>query len=85
MRRAGAFSGSGREPTWAGALVFLNVGFMGGPDPVLYLYLRFGGRLPEVLLALEKRSYDARVGGIFIDGPSTAGVMDALNFVSRDE
>ncbi len=80
----GAFAGGGGEPTWAGALVFLNVGFMGGPDPVLYLHPRFGGRLPGALLALEKRSYDARAGGIVVDSPSTAGVMRALNFVSRD-
>ena len=80
----GAFAGGGGEPKWAGALVFLNAGFMGGADPVLYLHPRFGGRLPGALLALEKRSYDAQAGGIVVDGPSTAGVMGTLNFVSRD-
>ncbi|MDP9411664.1 MAG: hypothetical protein M3R38_06255 [Actinomycetota bacterium] len=79
----GTFAGGGGEPTWAGAFVFLNVGFLGGPDPVLYLHPRFGGRLPDALLALETRGYDARAGVIVV-GPSTAGVMDALNFVSRD-
>lgn len=81
---AGAFAGGSGEPTWAGALVFLNVGFMGGPDPVLYLHPRFGGRLPEALLALETRGYDARAGAIIVDGPSAADVVGALNFVSRD-
>jgi len=80
----GAFAGGGGEPTWAGALVFLNVGFMGGPDPVLYLHPRFGGRLPGVLLTLEKRIYDARAGAIAVDKPSTTGVLGALKFVSRD-
>jgi hypothetical protein len=80
----GAFAGGSGEPTWAGALVFLNVGFTGGPDPVLYLHPRFGGRLPEALVALERRSYDARAGAIVIKEPSATGVLGALKFVSRD-
>lgn len=80
----GAFAGGVGEPTWAGALVFLNVGFLGGPDPVLYLHPRFGGRLPEALLALERRRYDAQAGVIVVDDPSATGVLDALGFVSRD-
>jgi hypothetical protein len=65
--------------------VFLNVGFLGGPDPVLYLHPRFEGRLPEALQPLERRTYDAEVvGAIVTEEPSTTGVLGALRFVSRD-
>ena len=80
----GAFAGGSGEPTWAGALVFLNVGFLGGPDPVLYLHPRFGERLPGALQTLERRGYDARAGAIFVEEPSATGVLGALKFVSRD-
>lgn len=60
----GVFAEGSGEPTWAAALAFLNVGFLGGPDPILYLHPRFRGRLPEVLLTLERRSYDAEAGKI---------------------
>ena len=80
----GVFAGGSGQPTWAAALVFLNVGFLGGPDPVLYLHPRFEGRLPEGLEALERRTYDAEVGAIVTVEPSTPGVLGALRFVSRD-
>jgi len=79
----GVFAGGSREPTWTGALMFLNVGFLGGPDPMLYLHPRFEGRLPEVLEALERRTYDAEVGAIVAEEPSTTGVLGVLRFVSR--
>jgi len=63
--------------------MFLNVGFLGGPDPMLYLHPRFEGRLPEVLEALERRTYDAEVGAIVAEEPSTTGVLGVLRFVSR--
>jgi hypothetical protein len=80
----GVFAGGSGEPTWAAALVFLNVGFQGGHDPVLYLHPRFEGRLPEALQALKRRIYDAEVGAIVTVEPSTTGVLGALRFVSRD-
>ena len=80
----GAFGKGSGEPTWAAALAFLNVGFLGGPDPILYLHPRFGGRLPEALLTLERRTYDAGAGKIVMREPSKTGVLDALKFVSRD-
>jgi hypothetical protein len=64
--------------------VFLNVGLLGDPDPVLYLRPRFEGRLPEALQALERRIYDAQVGAIVTEEPSRTGILDALRFVSRD-
>ncbi len=75
--------GSG-EPTWAAVLAFLNVGFLGGPDPVLYLHPRFGGRLPEALVALENRRYDAEARKIIASKPALTNVLNELNFVSRD-
>ncbi len=80
----GVFAGGSGEPTWAAALAFLNVGFLGGPDPVLYVHPRFGGQLPEALLALERRSYDAGAGKIVAREPSTAEILSGLRFVSRD-
>lgn len=80
----GVFAGGSGKPTWAAALVFLNVGFLGGPDPVMYLHPRFEGRLPEALQALERRTYDAEVGAILTEEPSSTGVLGALRFVSRD-
>ena len=80
----GVFDGGSGEPTWAAALMFLNVGFLGGPDPVLYLHPRFEGRLPEALQALERRIYDAQVGAIVTIEPSTTSVLGHLRFVSRD-
>lgn len=80
----GAFAGGSGEPTWAGALAFLGVGFLGGPDPVLYLHPRFGGRLPEALLALERKSYDAGAGKVMVQKPSTIDLLSELRFVSRD-
>jgi hypothetical protein len=80
----GAFAGGSGEPTWAAALAFLNVGFLGGPDPILYLHPRFGGRLPNALLDLERRSYDAGTGKIIVREPSETGVLSRMRFVSRD-
>jgi hypothetical protein len=80
----GVFAGGSGEPTWAAALAFLNVGFLGGPDPILYLHPRFEGRLPEALEVLEKRTYDVEAGAIVTEKPSTTGVLGTLNFVSRD-
>lgn len=80
----GVFAGGRGDPTWAAALAFLNVGFLGGHDPILYLHPRFEGRLPEALEALERRTYDAEAGAIVTKKPSTTGVLGALRFVSRD-
>ena len=80
----GVFAGGRGEPTWAAALAFLNVGFTGGPDPILYLHPRFRGRLPEALLTLERKTYDAEAGKIIMREPSKSRVLDALKFVPKD-
>ena len=80
----GTFSKGSGEPTWAAALAFLNVGFLGGPDPILYLHPRFRGELPGALLALERRRYDAEAGAIIRDKPTTTRVLSSLGFVSRE-
>ena len=77
----GLFSKGAGEPTFAGVLAFVNVGLRGGVDPVLYLHPRFVGRLPDALLTLERRAYDANAQGIVIREPSVTGVLEALNFV----
>lgn len=80
----GVFAGGSGEPTWAAALAFLNVGFLGGPDPILYLHPRFWGRLPSALQTLEQKSYDAGVGRIDVQEPSKIHLLSELGFVSRD-
>jgi len=80
----GVFTSGSGEPTWAAALAFLNVGFLGGPDPVLYLHPRFRGQLPGALLTLERRRYDAEAEAIVTDKPMTTDVLSELGFVSRN-
>lgn len=80
----GAFGRGSGEPTWAAALAFLNVGFLGGPAPILYLHPRFEGRLPSALLALKRRRYDAEAGAIVTDKPTTTDVLSELRFVSPE-
>lgn len=80
----GVFCKGTGEPTWAALLAFLNVGFLGGPDPILYLHPRFKGRLPEALLNLERRQYDAGAGAITSIEPRLTNVLNELDFVSRD-
>lgn len=76
--------GSG-EPTWAAALAFVNVGFLGGPDPILYLHPRFAGQhLPASLLALETRAYDVEAKKLVAREASSMGILNALGFVPRN-
>lgn len=49
-------------PTIAGVLAFMEVGFSGVSDPVLYLHPRFNGPLPESLKGLEQRTYQEGKG-----------------------
>lgn len=80
----GMFAEGSGEPTWAAVLAFLGVGFMGGPDPILYLHPRFEGKLPDALLALEERVYDPELGKFIVREPLRAGVLEGMGFVSRD-
>lgn len=79
----GIFATGSGEPTWAAALAFVNVGFLGGPDPVLYLHPRFKGRLPDTLLTLEKRTYDVEAGKPIVQGSSRIGALNEMGFVSQ--
>jgi hypothetical protein len=45
----------GKEPTFAGALVFANLGMVDGPDPTLYMHPRYRGPLPGGLAGLRRR------------------------------
>jgi hypothetical protein len=53
----GAFRASpaGKEPTFAGALVFANLGMLGGSDPILYLHPRYRGLMPAAISGLRRR------------------------------
>lgn len=80
----GIFAEGSGEPTWAAALAFVNVGFLGGPDPILYLHPRFAGHLPASLLALEKRTYDVEAGRPMVLEASSTDVLNEMEFVSRE-
>ena len=78
------FDRSGRKATWAAALAFLNIGFMGGRTRSTVPLPRFRGRLPSAFQALERSSYDARVGKIISQVPSTTYLFSKLWFATRD-
>ena len=70
------------SPTCAGVLAFMEVGFPGVADPVLYLHPRFTGVLPESLKRLERRTL--REGnGIHVERATIHNFMSSLGFVSR--
>jgi hypothetical protein len=52
---SGVFGRGHGKPTFAGALAFANLGWTGGPDPVLYMHPRFTGELPSALRHLRRR------------------------------
>lgn len=80
----GIFNKGTGTPTWAAVLAFVNVGLRGGADPVLYLHPRFEGKLPDALLTLERRAYDAGAEGVEIQEPSATGILAGLGFVPPD-
>lgn len=79
----GAFGAKRSEPpTYAGVLAFMEVGFPGVADPVLYVHPRFDGQLPESLKRLEQRTY--REGsGVCVHRATIHNVAGPLGFVSR--
>lgn len=54
----GSFNQGEGNPTLAGILAFLTVGFSDVSTPVLYRHPRFTGELPAELLQLEQHIYD---------------------------
>lgn len=52
---SGAFGRGKGEPTFAGALAFVNLGMRGGEDPILYVHPRFEGDLPDEIRTLRRR------------------------------
>ena len=63
-------------------LAFVNVHLRGGVDPVLYLYPRFQGDLPETLTSIERRSLDPVAGSVNMVPSRGPGFMKGLCFVS---
>jgi hypothetical protein len=78
----GAFNtSSNKPPTYAGVLAFLNVGFWGGPAPLLYNHPRFIRHLPESILGLEQHRYDKASNEIQVISAKTNDLMQRLKFV----
>jgi hypothetical protein len=79
----GVFGANRPEPpTCAGVLAFMEMGFPGVADPVLYLHPRFTGVLPESLKRLEQRTLSAGKG-IHVERATIHNFMSSLGFVSR--
>jgi hypothetical protein len=68
----------GKEPTFAGALIFASLGMLGGPDPILYLHPRFRGTLPAAITGLRRR-YATDDGIQEVDGVR-AGLLATLGW-----
>jgi hypothetical protein len=78
----GVFNRGGVEPTFAAVLAFVNVNFPGGPDPVLYLHPRFQGSLPESLMSIERRYYNAHTETVEVRPSRKTRFITQLGFVS---
>jgi len=79
----GVFGSKRSEPpTIAGVLAFMEVGFPGVADPVLYLHPRFNGPLPESLKRLEQRTYQEGKG-VSVQRATIHNVAAPLGFVAR--
>jgi len=75
---SGVFGRGTGKPTFAGALAFAELGWHGGPDPLLYLHPRFVGRLPAALMSLRRRVLTATE---IVDVPSTTeGLLERLDW-----
>jgi hypothetical protein len=68
---------------FAAVLVFHDLGFVRGPDPVMYMHPKFAGRLPPELDFLERRELTDH--GISVTPPARTGVLEALPFVGAAE
>lgn len=76
---------SDKAPTYAGVLAFLDIGWLGGPGPVLYRHPRFSSELPESILILEQRNYDSKEGRIcHLSSTGQHDLMQKLRFVQRE-
>lgn len=75
---------SDKAPTYAGVLAFLEIGWLGGPDPVLYRHPRSSSVLPESVLKLEQRSYDTNAGEIRNQPSTVNNLLQKLRFVQRE-
>lgn len=69
---------------YAGVLAFLDVGFVAGPEPILYTNPRFDEPLPVAFGALTHKAFTER-DGIHIAHTGTGGVYDKIGFVSSSQ
>lgn len=72
---------SDKAPTFAGVLAFLEMGWLGGPTPILYRHPRSVSVLPESVLKLEQRTYDRNAGEIRIQSSTVDNLLQKLRFV----
>ena len=84
FERDGAFRASpaGKEPTFAGALVFADLGMLGGADPILYLHPRYRGPMPGAISGLRRR-YGTE-SGVEESAPNREGILGSLGWPSPD-
>jgi len=75
---------SDKAPTYAGALAFVDMGWLGGPAPVLYRHPRSSSVLPESVLRLAQRTYDAKAGKIRNQPSAEHNLMQKLRFVQME-
>jgi hypothetical protein len=68
----------GREPIFAGALVFVGLGVSAGPDPILYRHPRYRGPLPAAIAGLRERFATDRQ--IEERPPIREGIVSALGW-----
>lgn len=74
---------SNKAPTYAGVLAFLEMGWLGGPPPVLYRHPRSGFELPKSLLMLEQRVYDGNANKIQTEPARATDFTQGIRFVNR--
>lgn len=69
------------KPKYAGVLAFLELSFLGGVAPVLYLDPRFKQQLPSEMLQIRQRYYDVQSREIKTKEEITTNLMMKLDFI----
>lgn len=69
------------QPTIAGVLAYIQVGFTRGSDPVLYVHPRYSGALPTALTTLEQRGFNRENRQTITVPAQRIDVLEPLHFV----
>lgn len=78
----GSFNQGEGNPTLAGILAFLTVGFSDVSTPVLYRHPRFTGELPAELLQLEQHIYDRETNYVQVIPGKIPYLIERLHLVN---